>query len=172
MIGDECAPRMLQLTGMELVLFVGLQGAGKSTLYAQRFATTHARVSKDLMGHHRHKQRRQVQELTDLLAAGHNVVVDNTNATVADRAPLIHLGREHGATVIGYAFTTPLALCLARNAQRSGTSRVPEIALYATRKRLVIPTYAEGFNEIWLVQPTEAGAMLTVRVHEGVDDGQ
>ena len=32
---------------MELVLFVGLQGAGKTSFYRRAFAETHAHVSRD-----------------------------------------------------------------------------------------------------------------------------
>lgn len=153
---------------MELVIFVGLQGAGKSTLYAQRFAATHVRVSKDLMSHKSHKQQQQMAAIADALAAGTNVVVDNTNATVADRAPLIQLAREYGATVTGFFLATPLAMCLARNAQRSGTARVPNVAIYATRKRLAIPSATEGFDALWHVRTGSDGALLVEQQHEGV----
>lgn len=148
---------------MELLLLVGLPGAGKSTLYAQRFAATHALVSKDLMLHNRSKQQRQLAAIADMLAAGANVVVDNTNATVADRAPIMQLGRAYGAAISGYYLATPLAVCLARNAQRSGVGRVPDVAIFATRKRLVIPSFAEGFDALWQVRTGADGALLVER---------
>ena len=79
---------------MELAIFVGLQGAGKSTFYQTRFAATHAYVSKDRFRHNRNRGRRQAQLVAEALRAGRPVVVDNTNPTAADRAPLIALGRS------------------------------------------------------------------------------
>jgi predicted kinase len=34
---------------LELLIFVGIQAAGKSTCYRTHFAATHVHVSKDLM---------------------------------------------------------------------------------------------------------------------------
>ncbi len=45
----------------ELVLFVGLQGAGKSSCYRARFADSHVLVSKDRFPNNRNPARRQRQ---------------------------------------------------------------------------------------------------------------
>ena len=121
---------------MELVLLIGLQGSGKSSFYRERFAGTHALVSKDLWPHARKRDARQQRLIQEALAAGRSVVVDNTNPTAEGRAPLIALGKAHGARVVGYSFESRLEDCLARNALRTGRARVPEVALYATRKVL------------------------------------
>lgn len=133
---------------MELIIFVGIPAAGKSTYYRQHFAATHLLVSKDLLPP-RQKQLQQLAFITEALAAGQSVVVDNTNATVADRAALIALGRAHGATIIGYHFRITLAEALARNRQRQGKARVPDIAIYTIEKRLVPPSLAEGFDQLY-----------------------
>lgn len=147
---------------MELIIFVGLQGAGKSTFYRERLAATRLLVSKDLFGNRPHKQRRQMLQIEEALAAGRSVVVDNTNVTHDDRAPLIAAAKAHGAHVVGYFFTTPLALCLQRNAAREGPSRVPTIAIFAARKRLQPPTLAEGFDALYTVAPEgERGWRIT-----------
>src|SRR5947199_2744458 len=104
----------------ELVLFVGLQGAGKSSFYRARFAATHEWVSKDRFPNNRNPARRQRQLIEEALAAGRSVVVDNTNATLESRAELIALARAFGATVVGYYFQSLLADCLERNRQRAG----------------------------------------------------
>jgi predicted kinase len=83
------------------------------------------------------------------------VVVDNTNAAAADRAPLIALARARGARVVGYFFPPDLAGSRARNARREGRARVPDVALYATLKRLQPPDLAEGFDQLHVVPPFE-----------------
>jgi predicted kinase len=142
---------------MELVLFIGLQGSGKSSFYRERFAGSHVLVSKDLWPHARKPEARQRRLISEALAAGRSVVVDNTNPTPEGRAPLLSLGHSHGARVVGYAFESRLEDCLARNAQREGRARVPEVALYATRKVLRWPSLAEGFDALFIVRFTPEG---------------
>jgi predicted kinase len=142
---------------MELVLFIGLQGSGKSSFYRERFAGSHVLVSKDLWPHARRREARQRRLISEALAAGRSVVVDNTHPTVEARAPLLAVGKAHGARVVGYAFESRLEDCLARNAKREGRARVPEVALYATRKVLRWPSLAEGFDALFFVRLTPEG---------------
>ncbi|MFL5349243.1 MAG: AAA family ATPase [Hyalangium sp.] len=142
---------------MELVLFIGLQGSGKSSFYRERFADSHVLVSKDLWPHARRREARQRRLISEALASGRSVVVDNTNPTPELRAPLISLGKSHGARVVGYAFESRLEDCLARNAKREGRARVAEVALYATRKVLRWPSLAEGFDALYFVRLTPEG---------------
>lgn len=137
---------------MELVIFVGLQASGKSTFYRQRFAATHTLVSLDLLRTNPRPRRRQAQIIAEALVAGQSVVVDNTSPTPDDRAPLVALGREHGATIAGYWFDEPLKACLERNRARASRARVPDIALFATAKKLAPPTHAEGFEHLYRVR--------------------
>jgi predicted kinase len=136
----------------ELVLFVGLQGSGKSSFYRARFAGTHDLVSKDRFPNNRNPARRHHQLIEEALAAGRSVVVDNTNPTAQERAELIALARSFGAAVVGYYFESRLADCLERNRRRQGKERVPDVALYATRKRLCRPSPAEGFDRLYYVR--------------------
>jgi predicted kinase len=142
---------------MELVLFIGLQGSGKSSFYRERFADSHVLVSKDLWPNARRREARQRRLISEALAAGRSVVVDNTNPTVEERAHLIAIGKAHGARVVGYAFESRLEDCLARNAQRHGRARVPEVGIYATRKVLRWPSRAEGFDLLHFVRFTPEG---------------
>jgi predicted kinase len=80
------------------------------------------------------------------------VVVDNTNPAVEDRRPLVGLGRESGARIVGYYYESGVRECLARNARRECKARVPDVAIYATAKRLVPPSRAEGFDELLCVR--------------------
>lgn len=137
---------------MELIIYIGLQASGKTTFFRTSFATTHELVSKDLMGNKRNKSRKQTQLIEAALQAGRSVVVDNTNPTLEDRALLIELGKFYGAEIIGYYFQSQLNHCLERNQQRSGKALLPDVAIYATIKKLIRPSYAEGFDKLFHVQ--------------------
>jgi predicted kinase len=137
---------------MELVVFVGLQASGKSTFFRERFAETHEHVSKDLLPHNRNKNRRQENILRAALSAGRSVVVDNTSPNPEDRRPLVRLGHEYGAKVIGYFFEASVSECLRRNEMREGKARVPDVAVYVTVQKLVAPSIEEGFDELHCVR--------------------
>jgi predicted kinase len=136
---------------LELIIFVGLQAAGKSSWYFSNLAATHVHVSKDLMKNARNRDARQRQMIEEALAAGRSVAVDNTNPTPAVRAPLIEIGRRHGARVIACFFEAVVKDAVARNRLREGKARVPDVAIYVTSKKLVPPTFEEGFDEVRVI---------------------
>jgi predicted kinase len=140
---------------MECVILIGLPASGKSTFFRERFARTHDHVSKDLLRSNRRPQRRQEQLVAEPLAAGRSVVIDNTNPSVAVRAPLIALAKAHGAEVVGYVFVTEAADALRRNRAREGHARVPAVAIFTARQRFEMPTPAEGFDRLFEVKMNE-----------------
>jgi predicted kinase len=142
---------------MELVVLAGLQASGKSTFYRERLAETHLLVSKDLMRSARDKNRRQAAQLEAALRAGRSVVVDNTNPSPTERAPLVGLGRAFGARLVCYFFVTSVPECLARNERRAGRARVPPVAIHVTARRLVSPSPAEGFDALYRVRLVPGG---------------
>ncbi|HUY79635.1 MAG TPA: ATP-binding protein [Ktedonobacterales bacterium] len=154
----------------ELVIFIGLQAAGKTTFYHARFAATHAHISKDLLRNNKRPERRQTQLIAEALAAGRSVVVDNTNATVADRATLIGLGRAAGAAIIGYYFPTTVGASLTRNRERTGRARVPDVAIFARARQLAPPAYGEGFDALFTVAIAGEGAFTVTRMDETVGE--
>jgi len=136
----------------ELIVFIGLPAAGKSTYYREHYANTHIHVSKDLMPKTRRSDARQMMEIETALAAGKSVVVDNTNPSAAVRAPLIALGGRYGARIIACYFDAEVKTALVRNRLREGAARVPDVAIFATRKKLVPPSIEEGFDEVMVVK--------------------
>jgi len=132
----------------ECVIFVGLPGSGKTTFYRERFAGTHVHVSKDAMPNVKGRDSRQRDLVQQALAAGRSVVVDNTNPAHADRAALIAVARAHGADVVGYVFTATTREAIARNSRREGKSKVPNVAIFTTAKRLQPPVFDEGFDRL------------------------
>ncbi|MDT0343576.1 ATP-binding protein [Streptomyces litchfieldiae] len=139
---DSPAPRP------ELVVLVGLQASGKSTFCAQAFSGTHVLVSKDLFPRARPRQRQQMRLITQALAEGRSVVVDNTNPGPDEWRPLIAAGRAYGARVVAYWFPPDLPGTLRRNALREGRRRVPDVGVYATFRNLRRPSEADGFDAV------------------------
>ena len=133
------------------MILVGLPASGKTTFYQRRFAATHRHVSKDLWPGTARKDARQAAELSAAFRAGVSVVVDNTNPTVAERAPIIALARHFGATVVGYYFDATTREAVGRNRGREGKARVPDVAIFTKAKRMVVPTAAEGFDALYRV---------------------
>lgn len=132
-------------------MLVGLQGSGK-TSWAHEHLPEHVVLSKDHWPNGRHKERRQQRVLAELLTAGHDVVVDNTNPSRLERAPILALAREHSASVRAVWFDVPLEVCLQRNAAREGRALVPLVGIYSAEKRLVPPTVEEGFDRVDVVR--------------------
>ena len=105
--------------------------------------------------------------MAESLSSGRSVVVDNTNASAATRAPLIRLARTHGAQVTGYYFPTDAAAALRRNRVREGRERVPDVAIFAVRKRLEPPSVAEGFDRLFTVLLIEEERRFEVTPYSG-----
>jgi len=137
---------------LELIVFVGLPGAGKSTYFREHFAATHVHVSKDLMANARRRDDRQLRDVEVALAAGKPVVVDNTNPSVDALKPLIELGRRHGARIVALFFDVDVRTAIMRNRQREGKARVPDVAIFATKKKLVAPSPEEGFDLVQVIK--------------------
>ena len=131
-----------------MVIMMGLQGSGKSTFYAKHLAEDYVRVNLDTL-----KTRyREGLLIDECLREGKSFAVDNTNPTRADRARYISRARENGYHVIGYFMESKIKDCIARNALREGKARVPDNAIAATSNRLEIPSFEEGFGELYFVK--------------------
>src|SRR5579862_5175523 len=106
---------------MEAIILIGIQGSGKSTFYRRRFFDTHVRINLDML----RTRRREQLLLAACLEGGQRFVVDNTNATAADRARYIEPARAARFKVIACFFRVELREAIARNALRSGKQKVP-----------------------------------------------
>jgi len=142
---------------MEAVIFIGIQGSGKSHFYRERFFNSHVRISLDLL-----KTRGCERRLLELcLETQQPFVVDNTNATLANRRFYLEAAKARGFRVVGYFFEPNVTDALERNEGRTGKGRVPKVAIFATLKRLQQPSLAEGFDELFLVRLAADGTFAT-----------
>ncbi len=140
---------MLSWAKVEAIIFIGIQGSGKSTFYREKFFDTHVRISLDLL-----KTRTREREfLATCLRTGQKFVVDNTNVRVEQRREYIAIAQAAGFRVIGYFFDTPLRTALARNGARKDGAVIPVPGVIGTYKRLERPTLDEGFAELHVISP-------------------
>lgn len=144
-------------------MFCGLQASGKTSFFRERFAATHVHISKDAWPNARKKEQRQRRLLEEHLRAGRSVVVDNTNPTLAERAPLIAIARALGARISSYSFAASVEEAMRRNALRVGRARVDDVGIFTVAKYLVLPSVDEGIDECFVVRLTDDG--FQVRGH-------
>jgi predicted kinase len=141
---------------MQLILFTGIPGSGKSTFYKQNFFHSHLRVNLDML----RTRNRESRLLAFCFETFMPLVVDNTNVTAPDRKKYIDLARQHRYSVTGYYFEANLQSCLERNALRNGRQLVSEKGIVAKYKALQIPSPAEGYNELFSVQLSPANEFI------------
>ena len=133
---------------MEAVVFTGIQGAGKTTFYRDRYFETHVRISLDMLK----TRHREAVLLKACIDGKQSFVVDNTNPTGADRQRYIGPAKEAGFVIIGYHFAVDLAGSKRRNAARGDKPPIPLPGLLGTHKRLQLPAYDEGFDRLSYVR--------------------
>ena len=133
---------------MEAVIFMGIQGSGKSSFYRERFFNSHIRISLDLL-----KIRNRESRWMELCwQTQQRYVVDNTNPRAADRQRYILPAREAGFRVIGYYFEPEITEALRRNAMREDSEKIPVAGIFRTLKLLEKPTLEEGFEALFEVR--------------------
>jgi predicted kinase len=128
----------------EAIIFIGLQGSGKTTYFMSHFAATHAHISRDIQ----QNADRETAFFRECLCSGRSFVVDNTNATRAARAQYIREAKAAGFTVLCYFFDTPLRTAIGRNNHRKDKKPIPVPAILRTAKRLEPPSMEEGADQI------------------------
>jgi len=128
----------------EVVLLMGIPGAGKTRASADLVAAGHHRLNRDERGG---TLRQLAADLDRALAAGHRrVVVDNTYLTRAARSRVVEVARSHGLGVRCRWLDTPLAQAqvnlVHRLLDRFGSLPSPEQLAAAARREpgLLTPT--------------------------------
>ena len=136
-----------------MILLIGIPGSGKSTFSATHFPQEYARISRDVL----HTRARVASALAEALEVRRNIVIDNTNVKRTEWERFISPAKAAGYRVAGYYFQSRIEDCLSRNARRSGIARVPDVAIFARARDLELPSFDEGFDELFYVSISEAG---------------
>ena len=129
------------------IVFTGLQASGKTSFFRGHFPTL-VHVSLDTL----HTRSREKLLLEECFASGTSFVVDNTNPTRKDRERYIIPAKENGYRIIGYYFQSSISACLERNQEREGKARLPKVALMSVYSVLEIPSWCEGYDELYYVR--------------------
>lgn len=148
---------------MEAVILIGLQGAGKSTFYRDRFLATHFNISLDVLK----TCHRERTVLAECLTMKRPFVIDNTNPARAEREVYIKPAKQAGYRVVGIYFQSRVEDCHRRNSQRLRAEQIPFLGLLGTAKRLEIPRYEEGFDVLNYVRISDDGQFV---VEEWIDE--
>lgn len=131
-----------------LVILMGIQGSGKSTFYRKHLADRYVRVNLDTLKT-RHQEKLLIAECVQ---KGISFAVDNTNPTKADRQRYIPLAQQEGYRIVGYFMESKLQPCIMRNNLRTGAAKIPAAAIAATSNKLQLPSFDEGFDELYFVK--------------------
>jgi len=141
---------------MEAIIFIGIQATGKSTFFQQRFSDTHVRINLDML---KTRNRERIL-LAACLEARQPFVIDNTNLTRQARAGYISQAKAAGFSLTGYYFKSALQAALERNRRRSGKSLIPEKGIISARRKLELPAFDEGFDQLFYVKIAEDGQFI------------
>lgn len=126
---------------LEYVLMIGVALSGKTTYLKANF--NHERVALSFFDNDRKKELKYIEEC---LKTGKNVVIDDTNLTVAIRKQHIDLAKKYDANVRGVLMNTSSALLEKR--QKSRRDPFPLAVIYKQLKQLETPVIEEGFDEL------------------------
>ena len=133
---------------MEGIVFIGIQGSGKSSFFKERFFSTHVHISLDLLKT-RHREQRILNVCLD---TDQRFVIDNTNPTRDERIKYLNAAKAAQFRVVGYYFQSKVEDCLRRNSERKVDLRVPDVAILSTSKKLELPSLDEGFDQLFYVR--------------------
>ena len=81
----------------EIVMIMGIQGAGKSTIVKDYSVMGYTRLNRDEMGGSLDKLNRNLEE--QIKNGIEKFVLDNTYGTIENRKPVLDIGKKYGYLV-------------------------------------------------------------------------
>nr|XP_023907961.1 bifunctional polynucleotide phosphatase/kinase-like [Quercus suber] len=151
-------PPFMKKHDVDIVLFCGSPGAGKSTFYTKHLQPLgYARINQDTL-----KTRDKCLKVaTQSLQEKVSVAVDNTNADIETRAAWVALANKLDLPIRLVHFTSPAKLCEHNDAVRALAGetfnpekrvQLPRIAFSGFTARYREPRVEEGFEDITTVE--------------------
>ncbi|KAF9493422.1 PNK3P-domain-containing protein [Pleurotus eryngii] len=137
---------------LEIVLFVGYPGVGKTTFYKRHFADAgYVHINQDVLG----SKPKCLKAVEKAIEDGQRCVVDNTNRDGATRQAYISLAKKKNIPIRCCHFTGPMELAWHNNLYRAyivpeeeRRPAVPYLAFTGYRAAFEEPEVDEGFDEI------------------------
>lgn len=129
------------MSQLEYVMMIGVALSGKTTYVKTNF--NHERIALSYFDNDRKKEMEYIEKC---IGQGKNVVIDDTNLTVAIRKMHIDLAKKYNAKVRGILMNTSRALLEKR--QRSRRDPFPLSVIYKQLNQLETPLIEEGFDEL------------------------
>ena len=129
-----------------LAIMIGIQASGKSRFVAT-YLREYTRINLDTL----HTRNKEKLALDEAIKNAENIVIDNTNPTIGERAKYIKAVCGYGYKIEGYFMQSRLQDCIKRNENRTGKEKVPRKAIAATSNKLELPDYKEGFDSLYFV---------------------
>jgi predicted kinase len=150
---------------MLLILPIGIPGSGKTSwisLYLEKFPETRI-VSPDeirsrLYNYEKEGQKAEFEiqvwdiaykEIDSYLKQGFDCIFDATNIWKRTRTPIIEIGKNYNAKIIGVFFKIHPKLAILRNSKRE--RKAPEKIIYYFFFTMDLPTEEEGFAKIQII---------------------
>ena len=146
-----------------IILLIGLPSSGKSTLAKKLVAKGFTSLCADdiraeiygeaiIQGDPQEVFKIFFERLDGELAAGNNLVVDNTNLNPKHREPILAKARAANYDDIQlWMLDTPLAVCLKRNSERARVVPNTVIENYHTELHRSRPKKSEG--KVMIIKP-------------------
>ena len=129
-----------------MAIMTGIQGSGKSE-FCKRHLSSYERINLDTL----HTRNKENIALNDAVSENRDIVIDNTDPDIQSRKKYIDIAKENGYYIVGYFMQSRIKDCIERNNQREGKARVSDAAIVSTSNKLQMPSYDEGFDELYYV---------------------
>jgi bifunctional polynucleotide phosphatase/kinase len=142
-------PEQLLCSSKNLIIMVGPQASGKSTLSTMEPFKGYTHLNNDTIKN----MSRLKKYFLDAVDNGKSIIVDNTNPSPDTRRFYIDYARQSQYTIYCYFFNFPKILTKHLNQLRAqithnSTPAIPMVAIHTYYKNLVSPTQSEGISEI------------------------
>ncbi|KAK1760148.1 polynucleotide kinase 3 phosphatase-domain-containing protein [Echria macrotheca] len=150
-------PKFAKTNRLDMVLFVGPPGSGKSTFFWTRLKPLgYERINQDTLK----SKDKCFKAAVEALQRGNSVAVDNTNPDPDTRAQWVELAKKHKVPIRCVWFKTPLYVCEHNDAVRSlnkpfnpeDRESLPKLAFNGFASRFKEPKVKEGFQDVTEVE--------------------